>query len=220
MRERLDTCREPVGATLQAIVGHDNAEASPRSRTFHWIRTEYPGAPKRRILLSCVSAAVLLLPAAASGRTVEHAKPRPGYLVVKKASDDGGVNGRPAIILVVRGFVLGRVSAQQEAQIEIYHLPGKGSSQAAGGNKSATAIRWRSLPGTRYSGSGFRFRAIGALYRVVVRSTGVYLFAGGRGNVTLRGSSFDLSGDGKYSLDGAPFRSLPARETQRKLGRG
>lgn len=174
----------------------------------------------RRILLSCVGAAVLLLPAAASGRTVEHAKPRPGYLVVKKAADDGGVNGRPAIILVVRGFVLGRVSAQQEAQIEIYHLPGKGSSQAAGGNKSATAIRWRSLPGTRYSGSGFRFRAIGGYYRVVVRGAGVYLFAGGHGNVKLRGSSFARSRDGTYSLDGAAPRSMPGRTLKFDLGRG
>jgi hypothetical protein len=174
----------------------------------------------RRILLSCMSAAVLLLPAAASARTVEHAQSKPGYLVVKKAADDGGVNGRPAVILVVHGFVLGRVSAQQEAEIDVYHIQGKGSSQAAGGNRSATGIRYRGFPGTRYSGSGFRFRATHGFYRVVVRSTGVYLFAGGRGNVKLRGSSFDLSGDGTYSLDGAPPRSLPKRSIKLQLGSG
>jgi hypothetical protein len=174
----------------------------------------------RRILLSCVGAAVLLLPAAASAGAPGPAKSRPGYLVVKKAADDGGVNGRPVVTLVVHGFVLGRVSAKQEAQIDVYHLPGQGSSQAVGGDKSATGVRWRGLPGTRYSGSGFRFRAIGGFYRVVVRSTGVYLFAGGRGNVRLRGSSFDLRGDGTYALDGAPPRSLPTRMIKRELGRG
>jgi hypothetical protein len=174
----------------------------------------------RRILLSCVSVAVLLLSAGASAGAAGNGKSGPGYLVVKKAADDGGVNGRPVVTLVVHGFVLGRVSAKQEAQIDIYHLPGQGSSQAAGGNKSATAVRYHGLPGTRFTGVGFRFRAIGGFYRVVVRSTGVYLFAGGRGNVRLRGSSFDKSGDGKYSVDGAPFRSLPTRMIKLELGRG
>ena len=39
------------------------------------------------------------------------------------------------------------------------------------------------------TGSNFRFRAMGGLYRVVVRGTGVYLFAGGtHGHVTVQGS--------------------------------
>ena len=171
----------------------------------------------RRILLSCASLAVLLLPAAAGARVSAHGKSGPGYLVVRKAAGDGG---HPVVTLVVKGFVLGRVSPNKEARIDIYHLPRAGHAPQVVGD-SGVPVTWRGrVPGMEYNGSGFRFRAIGALYRVVVRSTGVYLFAGGRGNVTLRGSSFDLSGDGKYSLDGAPFRSLPARETQRKLGRG
>lgn len=174
----------------------------------------------RRILLSCASAAVLLLPAAASAGAVAPAKSKPGYLVVKKALGDGGVNGRPVVTLVVHGFVLGRVATTREAQIDVYHLPGQGSSQAAGGDKLATGLRWRGLPGTRYSGSGFRFRAIGGFYRVVVRGAGVYLFAGGRGNVRLRGSSFDRRGDGTYALDGGAPRSLPTRMIKRELGRG
>ncbi|HEY3463388.1 MAG TPA: hypothetical protein VGK62_08090 [Gaiellaceae bacterium] len=173
----------------------------------------------RRILLGCVSAAVLLLPAAASAGAPGNAT-TPGYLVVKKAVGDGGVNGRPVVTLVVHGFVLGRVSTTREAQIDVYHLPGQGSSQAAGGDKAATSVRWRGLPGTRYGGSGFRFRAIGGFYRVVVRGAGVYLFAGGRGNVRLRGSAFDQSGDGTYALDGAAPRSLPKRMIERELGRG
>ena len=60
----------------------------------------------RRILLSCVCAVVLMLPAAASaGASVHQAKAKPGYLVLRKALDDGGVNGRPVVTVVVHGFV-------------------------------------------------------------------------------------------------------------------
>lgn len=177
----------------------------------------------RRILLSCVSAAVLLLPAAASAGASAQAKPKPGFLVVRKAAGDGGVNGHPVVTLVVHGFVLGRVSATQEARVDIYHLPsarGETAPQAVGDVKGKP-VRWRGrVPGTEYSGSGFRFRAIGGFYRVVVRGAGVYLFAGGRGNVRLRGSSFSRGADGTYSVDGAAPRSLPTRMLKRELGRG
>ena len=53
-------------------------------------------------------------------------------------------------------------------------------------------------------------RATGGTYRVVVRGSGVYLFAGGNGNVTLRGSSVYPRADGTYSVDGRTPRSLPA----------
>ena len=69
----------------------------------------------RRFLLSCTCVAVLLLPAAASARSSGHGKP--GYLVVRKAVGDGGVNGPPVAIVVVQGFVLGRIS--QEARVDV-----------------------------------------------------------------------------------------------------
>lgn len=175
----------------------------------------------RRILLSCASAGVLLLPAAASAGAAAHPKSRPGFLVVHKASGDGGVNGRPVVTVVVRGFVLGRVSPKREARIDIYHLPSArgGGSPRVAGDASKTAVHWRGLPGAEYNGSGYRFRAIGGYYRVVVRGAGVYLFLGGRGNVTLRGSSFDHA-DGTYSLNGSPPRSLPKHLLKRKFGGG
>ena len=86
--------------------------------------------------------------------------------------------------------MLGRVS--QEARVDVYHLP----SAAAGARRRRQARTSRTrvsalarFAGTEYSGSGFRFRAIGGCYRVVVRGAGVYLFAGGHGTVTLHGSS-------------------------------
>ena len=171
----------------------------------------------RRILLSCAILASLTLPAVAVARATAPAKS--GFLVVRKAAGDGGVNGRPVATLVVQGFVLGRVS--QEARVDIYQLPsaaGQGGPQVKGADVSTRAIKWHGFTGTTYSGSNFRFRAISGFYRVVVRGSGVYLFAGGRGHVTLRGSSVYPHADGTYSVNGRAFRSLPARPVQRQIG--
>jgi hypothetical protein len=174
----------------------------------------------RRILLSCVLLGVLTLPAVAVARSSAPAKP--GYLVVRKATSDGGVNGRPVVTLVVRGFVLGRIS--QEAQVAVYYLPSKnggGAPQVQQGADVSTSTRqYHRRPGKVFNGSNFRFRAMGGWYRVVVRGSGVYLFAGGKGHVTLRGSSVNPRADGWYSVDGSKFRSLPQGPVDRKIGGG
>ena len=173
----------------------------------------------RRILLSCASIAVLMLPAAASAGARDDA--RPGFLVVRKAQGDGGIYGHPVVTVVVEGFVLGRVT--QEARVDVYQLPsptGKGAPEAAGPDVSTGGVRWHGFAGKEYRGSGFRFRAIDGAYRVVVRGSGVYLFAGGRGRVMLQGSSVYRNSDGAYSVDGRPFRSLPMRSLKYTIGRG
>ncbi|MGH2977747.1 MAG: hypothetical protein ACRDKC_05155 [Gaiellaceae bacterium] len=173
----------------------------------------------RRILLSCGVLAVLTLPSAATARATAAAKP--GYLVISKAVGDGGVNGRPVATLVVKGFVLGRVS--QEARVQIIQLPsaaGQGAPQVVGADVSSKSIKWRRFHGREYNGSNFRFRAMGGLYRLVVRGSGVYIFAGGRGQVTVRGSSVSPQKDGTYSVNGGTARSLPKLPVTRKIGRG
>lgn len=173
----------------------------------------------RRILLTCALLLVGVLPAAAAARASGLA--RPGYVVVRRAVSDGGVNGRPVVTVVVRGFVLGRVSL--EAEVDIYHLPtasGQGAPQVKGADVSTSKIRWHGLPGKRYTGSNFRFRATGGFYRVVVRGAGVYVFAGGRGKVWLRGSSAKQKADGMYSVDGSAVRSMPTQRLRRQIGRG
>jgi hypothetical protein len=174
----------------------------------------------RRILLSCAVLALLTLPAAATARGSAAAKP--GFLVVTKAVGDGGVNGRPVVTLVVQGFVLGRVSL--EAQVKIVQLPSVGCQQCApqvvGADVSSTAIKYRNrFSGKAYRGSNFRFRAQGGYYRVVVRGSGVYLFSGGHGHVTVQGSRYRRV-DGRYSVEGGPFRSLPKRPVTRTIGGG
>jgi hypothetical protein len=174
----------------------------------------------RRILVSCAVLAVLALPAAATARAPGA---KPGFLVVRQAVGDGGVNGRPVVTLIVTGFVLGRVA--RDSQVKIVQLPSVGCQQCGpqvvGADVSSTGIKYRGrFSGKAYSGSNFRFRAQGGLYRVVVRGSGVYLFAGGQGHVTVQGSSVYKRDDGKYSVDGAPFRSLPERPVTRKIGGG
>ena len=173
----------------------------------------------RRILFSCAALAMLMLPAAAPAGA---RGPANGYLVVQRANGDGGVHGRPVVTLViVQGFVLGRVS--QQARVDIYHLPsasGEGKPQAFGADVSQHPLRWRGRPGVEYSGIGFHFRAIDGAYRVVVRGAGVYLFAGGSGSVTLRGSSVYPRSDGRYSIDGELAKSMPTNLLTRQIGRG
>ena len=171
----------------------------------------------RRILVSCAVVGVLALPAAAIARSSAAAKP--GYVVVRKAVGNGGVNGSPVVTLVVQGFVLGRVT--REGQVEIVQLPtvgGQGAPQHTPG-VTARRIHWHGFTGQQYTGSNFRFRAMGGRYHVVIRGTGVYLFAGGQGSVKLQGSSY-VRPDGKYSVNGGRSRSLPTRLVKRKIGGG
>ncbi len=53
-----------------------------------------------------------------------------------------------------------------------------------------------------------------------MRGAGVYVFAGGRGKVWLRGSAADPKADGTYSVDGSSVRSMPTQLLKRKIGRG
>lgn len=175
----------------------------------------------RRILLSCAAVAVLLLPAAASARDL--GKPAAGFLVVQKATGDGGLHGLPVVTLVIQGFVMGRVPQGAEARIDVYHLPSasnEGKPQAVGSDVSQHPLRWRGHPGVEFRGSGFRFRAIDGAYRVVARGARVYLFAGGNGSVKLRGSSVYANSDGRYSIDGEAPASMPTQVLTRKIGGG
>lgn len=178
----------------------------------------------RRILLSCAILGVLTLPATAAFAGAG-AGTKSGYLVVRNAGGDGSADGPPVVTLAMRdGFVLGRVKPQSEVKVDVYQLPskgGQGGATAVGPDVSSTTVRWHHrFIRHEFKGVGFRFRALGGYYRVVVRGSGIYLFAGGHGTVTVHGSSLDPSGDGNYSIDGGAFRSLPKRVVKSQIGRG
>ena len=168
----------------------------------------------RRLILICVLLVGLSLPAVAAARS--HTEAKPGYAVVRNAAGDGGVNGHAIVTIVVHGFVLGSVSSQGQARVDIYQFAGEAPPQATLVHK--TSIKWKGRPGNEYSGSGFRFRATGGYYRVVVRGSGVYLYVGGHGTIAVHGSSFSKKSDGTYAIDGGTFRSLPANRITYQLG--
>lgn len=71
--------------------------------------------------------------------------------------------------------------------------------------------RFDSGPLTVYTGDGLRFRASGGSYRLSVKGIGVNLSAVGYGTVTLdgAGNNPDIGFDGRFSINDAPYRSLP-----------
>lgn len=168
----------------------------------------------RRILLSLAGAAVLALPAAAAARSQRH--PAPGFIVVREATADGRNSGTPVVTVVVKGFVIGQIA--QEGAVEIYSTAGPRTAQATGVDVSRRTVTWRGNEGTEFSGSGFRFRAVGGVWRVVVRGSGVSLYAGGEGKVSLHGSVLYPRHDGDYSIDGGRFASLPSGIVRWTLG--
>lgn len=171
----------------------------------------------RRVLLICAAAVLLALPAVAAGAG---ARARTGWLVVRDANNDGGLVGSPVATVVVRGFVIGRIADQ--GSVEIYQLGSSGGAaqpQATGPDVAQKAVYWRGVSGSEWTGTGFRFRAVG-VFRVVVHGSGVYLFAGGGGNATLQGSSVSPAHDGSYALDGGRFRSLPTHARRLRVGDG
>jgi len=173
----------------------------------------------RRILLILASVVLLFVPAASAAGAARRSAS--GFVVVKNAAGDGGIQGHAVATIVVHGFVVGRVT--QEARVDVYHLQtaaGGGAPQAVGPDVTKSSVRWRNFTGNEYSGSGFRFSAIGGFYRVVVRGAGIYLFAGGHGSVTLRGSTTYPGADGTYSIDGRRFYSLPKLPLTRSIGGG
>lgn len=171
----------------------------------------------RRILLLLAGAAILALPAAAAARAQSHGA-APGFLVVRNALTDGGITGHPVATVVVRGFVIGHIA--QEGAVAIYHF-GSGTvstAQASGVDLTRQVVTYRGQTGTEFSGSDFRFRGVGGVWRVVVYGAGVSLYAGGVGRVSLHGSVLYPGTDGVYSFNGERFASMPSGVVKRRLG--
>jgi hypothetical protein len=172
----------------------------------------------RRILIFLACAAIVAVPADAAAGSQAHSS-SPGFLVVRNGFSDDGVTGKPVAIVAVQGFVLGHIA--QEGAVKIFHF-GSGSAslaQVSGVDVSRQAVTYHGVQqGTKFSGSDFRFRAVGGVWRVVVYGAGVSLYAGGNGTVKLHGSVHYPRDDGHYSLDGGPFVSLPRGVVKGVLG--
>jgi len=143
--------------------------------------------------------------------------PGDGSLVVKNGQapyTPGGAPNVPVVQLTITGSVIGQVTAGKlvidagpnadataEPQVTGAGLPGDSP-------RSATAQVWK--------GTGFKFRAIGGTYTVLVYGTGVNVVAVGTGTVRLAGQPDTPYGDGRYSLNGEDFVSLPGVQTDKR----
>ncbi|MDX6486651.1 MAG: hypothetical protein QOF43_1804 [Gaiellaceae bacterium] len=141
-----------------------------------------------------------------------------GALAVVRALDDGSLvvkNGEaPAkqavVALTVTGSIIGSV---EHGSVVIDVRPGDGPAP------EVTGYEWRknrkgSDTAQVWGGSDFRFRAVGGTYTLIAYGQGVNLVAVGTGTATLAGIPDTPSGDGKYSLNGDVFKSLPGTPTK------
>jgi hypothetical protein len=158
---------------------------------------------------------VLLAAAGSAGAAVFAPSTGDGTLVVQNADNGDGIapGARPVVTLVIHGFVIGQVAEQ--GRIQIYDLdPTDQSGPEVTGALSSRTVRTQAgtqtQTGTQWAGTGFRFRAVDGTYRVVIWGSGVYLFASGdKGQVWFTGQQDPRVPDGRFSLNGGDWRSLP-----------
>jgi hypothetical protein len=172
----------------------------------------------RRLVVICCA---LLLVAGGSATAATLAQtPDNGTLVVTNADNGDGISAgaRAVVTLVIHGFVIGRV--QDQGRIRIFDLDPTDQTPpevtgAVSHRDVSRAVGGQQQPGTEWSGTNFRFRAVDGTYRIVIWGSGVYLFASGdQGQVWFTGNADEPSSDGKYSLNGGDWRSLPFQGTK------
>jgi hypothetical protein len=170
----------------------------------------------RRLVVLSVSLALLVVPAAALAE-LQHSGD--GTLVVRNADNGDGADpgARPVVTLVIHGSVVGQVGGL--GRIAIYNLDPAATSDVSVSGTAGSAVWHKDIStiATVWGGTGFRFRAVGGTFRVVIRGSDVDLFAIGYGNATLTGQPDTPSGDGQYSLNGKDFQSIPL-ELSRPVG--
>jgi hypothetical protein len=159
----------------------------------------------RRLAILCVPFGVLAVPAAALAFT---AAAGDGSLVVK----NGGAPAKTAVVtLVINGTAIGHVSTGSPDQVDtVVIVDANNTGDVAASASTGATLAKTSIPDT-LTGSDFRFRAAGGLYKVTIYGSGVDLFAVGQGKATLQGSPDPSTADGRYSINGADWHSLPAQ---------
>ncbi len=155
----------------------------------------------RRTAAFGVCFAALAVPAAVSAMVLA---PGDGSLVVKDASGPRTGNV-PVVALIITGAAIGHVDQgsiviDNGATAEV--TKGSGVLWSKDSKISATAQMW--------GGTDFKFRAVGSgKYTILIYGSGIDVVALGTGTVSLTGLADDPLNDGKYSLNGKAFVSLP-----------
>lgn len=166
----------------------------------------------RRFAILALSACALAAPAAAlafSGASGD------GTLVVTNGSAPRGV---AVVTLTIDGAAIGHVSTGSPDQMDkvVIYDPnntndiGASATNGASLTKTSTSDAATGATTTRLVGNDFRFRAAGGVYKIWIYGSGAHLFAVGTGKVMLQGMPDSGASDGKYSIDGGDWHSLPA----------
>ena len=174
----------------------------------------------RRLALSFAFLTALAVPAAA---LAAHEVGGDGSLVVKHGAAPWNPttnDGTPVVALRITGSVIGEVDSQGKIVIDPGPNPastpevtGAGPAHTVPTDPDGTSQYWKS------GADGFKFRAVGGTFTILIYGADVNLVALGRGWVKLAGmpvGSGTAATDGRYSLNGADvFKSLPASQTDR-----
>jgi hypothetical protein len=157
----------------------------------------------RRIALVSLAFFTLVVPAAALAARDSAGD---GTLVVRNGE---APDGTAVVRLKITGSVIGQVTGQGRIIVD----PG-----AKGPQPEVTGAVGHDVPQSdtarSYTGGadGFKFRAVGGTFVILIYGAKVNLVAVGNGTVQLAGLS-DTTGDGWYSVNGNDRKSLPGTPT-------
>ena len=146
-------------------------------------------------LLTALAAALFAVPVALPADT-----PADGTLSVKR--------GRGAIMLKFRGTVIGRLNGR--VQVRDFRPFDYNTPELLG---CKPRIRHRGFAVSICKGRRISFRILDGRFNVNVHGGGIFLSAVGRGSVTVDGKGELGINDGVYSLNDAPYESLPDSPT-------
>ena len=163
----------------------------------------------RRLSVIFVLGAALGVPVAALAGTGSSTD---GSLVVQHGSAPMGTPGTPVVVLTITGSVIGNV---QHGRIVIDGGPNADPSTTPQVTQNAQCVTRDGETAKRCSGDNFSFRAVGGKYTLLVYGTNVNVVAVGTGTVKLAGVPDTPHGDGRYSLNGSDFASLPGVQTDK-----
>jgi hypothetical protein len=161
----------------------------------------------RRLSVMFAVGAALAVPVvafAANGTSTD------GSLVVQKGQ---APLGTPVLVLSITGSVIGNV---QHGKIVIDGGPtAVDTSRAPQVTSGARCVVPDGDTRQTCRGDQFSFRAVGGHYTLLVYGTGVDVVAVGTGWAKVAGTPDLGVGDGKYSVNGGDFASLPGTTTDK-----
>lgn len=164
----------------------------------------------RRLALSFAFLTALAVPAAVLAATSTAGD---GSIVVRHGSTS---TNAPVVVLQVTGSVIGEVDGGGRIVID----PGPNGAPVEVTGPGLKTGPVSDVDTAQYWQSGvndFKFRAVNGKFWIKIWGADVNLVALGKGWVKLQGSTDTPKLDGRYSLNGDDFRSLPGVQSDKLL---